>query len=373
MSVMKNSAQDRLFGELEELYQQLTDFLPKPSGNPCGTCRACCTSTGVNRQSVTDLELDFIADRVGPEKVLAFQAFAGREKDREGRHLFTLCPYYNEEAVGCEIHAQRPFSCRTYGPYRLEGTRFPEDCSFDGQEKVIPRGGTYQEIPLADTLRHHSREYWPFRGHRIVGHANQAAIESIQSMESVLTIEVDDPVDSGLMAMARGEFQQALESLETEGKAEEEPFRLHHLAMLLTIQDRHQEANAVLNQCLVLAPDSWDVRYNLALNLYNLGDLQGAFHGFLRAAQLNPLHALAWGFLGYLGLSAGQPAEAVTFFETAVQLDPENSTFRFRLATIYLQMEKIEEAIDELRIVLNLQTGDALEAQARALLAKLEA
>jgi len=185
-------------------------------------------------------------------------------------------------------------------------------------------------------------------------------------------VVLEDALDSALMALGKGDLERALEFFEVVGPEDQEPFRLHHLGVTLAVMERNQEANAVVRQCLLLAPESWDVHYNLGLNLYTLGDLQGAFDSFFQVTRLNPLHALAWGFLGYLSASAGLLQEASKFLEKAVELDPENQTFRWRLARLLHDCGHLKMSRRHLNVLLSLNPESDVEAQARALIADSE-
>lgn len=370
---MTTPASAELFTQLQDLYQQLEQALPEHQGNPCGTCKACCTAEGVSRQSLTDLELDYIADRVGPDITHAFRAYTAREKDAQGQFLFEVCPYYSEELQGCGIHQHRPFACRAYGPYRLEGTIFPEDCVFIGHEKLVPRGKGYLEIPLAREVRDLSRAYWPHTGPRIVAHTNQANLESSGQLSQDLEgTETTDELDKAFIALALGQTEVALEELQKPRAENEEAFRLHHLGLVLTTLERHQEARVVLDQCLKLAPQSWELHYNLALNSFKLGDHQNAVAAFLKTVELNPLHGLAWGFLGYLALSRKLLDNAVEFFENATRVDPENATFRLRLGTTYAALGKAEQARTQLQLATELSGPVGVAEEARSALVLLQ-
>lgn len=320
-----------MFQGLETLYEALDERLPTQAGNPCGDCRACCTATGVDRHSLSELELDYIEHTLGGDKIHAFHAFTRRLRDESGEILFETCPFYDLANRGCSIHEQRPFSCRTFGHFRLEGTQFPEECVFEGSETMVSRGGGFREIPLADELQRLARDYWPYTGPRIVGYG--AVSKRTLSLRPRLdSEESSDPFSAALIALARGENEKAVAQLsEAEGS---DAFRLHHLGVALSCLQRHEEAHRVFSACLQLAPQSWEVSYQLGLNLQQLGDEKGAFRMLARTTQLNPLHALAWSFLGYLSLQAGFEEKAREFLTKGLELDPENEAVRARLDSL---------------------------------------
>ena len=64
--------------------------------------------------------------------------------------------------------------------------------------------------------------------------------------------------------------------------------------------------------------------------MWHLGrkDLDSAFAEFQTASRLNPGDSQALGTLGYIALRRGQYAEAVNYFENALQVNPEDEIAR---------------------------------------------
>lgn len=304
---------DRLLDLMEELYRRLDQALPKFEGDPCGSCRVCCTSEGLTQHSVTELELDYIEARVGPEKIEAFRRFTARDQGTE------FCPYYER---GCSIHTHRPFSCRVFGHHREEGTRLPEVCIFAGQEKVFDRGGYYEQVPLAADLRDLVRRYWPFRKPR----------PSVVAADCSLLAQ-GDPLERALFHQTRGELPLALEELQrVEEPLRETPYFLYCLSLVLEGLGLHQEAAQALGQLLKSAPDSHEAWYRLGCNRFASDDRAGAYTAFERTVEIYPQHPVAWGLMGCENLLQGDPETAAVHLERAVANSPENEIFRSRLA-----------------------------------------
>lgn len=64
---------------------------------------------------------------------------------------------------------------------------------------------------------------------------------------------------------------------------------------------------------------------------YEAGRRGAAREGFLRATALAPDYTEAWGYLGRLAFEAGTFAEAETAYARAVELAPQNETYRYFL------------------------------------------
>lgn len=336
--------QHALFEQLEGAYHKLEASLPRRRGNPCGDCNQCCTASGMTRQSLSELELDYIAGKVGAELILAFRAYAQRERDEDGEYLYHVCPYFNEEIRGCGIHSHRPFACRTFGPYRLEGTEFPDRCVFIGTEKVISRKVGFQEIPMAQTLHGLTKSYWPYVEARVVGHTNEAnQREQDVHVFGIGGVVLRESTDRALLHLAKGEAELAVGELSEPGPGEHEVFRLYHLAMALSLLHRYQEAQVALMEALSQAPLSWQLHYSLALNAFHLGNEEQAVSALFKVVERNPLHGLAWGFLGYIALGRGRLEQAAELLQRACRLDPLNTAFAARLEEVRLAVERSPE------------------------------
>ena len=356
--------------KLTEIYRELDETLPRSIGKPCGSCRECCTAGGVDRHSVTELELDLIAETHGPVATDQFRRFANRERDLEGKHRWVLCPFYDEDARGCGIYDLRPFSCRVFGHFQVVGTDLPSVCTFRGKAKLVGGREHFVEVPLAGQLRDASRFYWPSRkGHPV---REEPSGESTAPNYPSLLSE-SDTVDRAFLAQSRGDHQTAVEELANSLQGSEyQPYLLFHLAQSLMILERYAEASERYEEALQKAPQSWELTYAQAVALYQLGRHQESFRGFVQTIELNPEHALAWAFLGYMTLSDGLLKQSAVFFDNALSIDPENVIFRLRLGLILLKLDCPVEARRLLEAVLAGPAAEKVHQTARAALALLD-
>jgi predicted Zn-dependent protease len=76
-------------------------------------------------------------------------------------------------------------------------------------------------------------------------------------------------------------------------------------------------------------------------------DWSGAIEHFTRAVKFDPTFADAMIELGRTLISADRPAEAVPYLEKAVQLQPDNPSAHYQLATAYRRVGRTEDAQKE--------------------------
>lgn len=308
-----------LFRALADLYEALGSELPvSEADNPCGSCRECCTGTGLNLHNVTALELDFIESRVGLSKLPSFRRFLKRDGKVE------VCPYFDEESWGCGIYQVRPFSCRLFGHFRSQESRLPEICVFRGQEKIFETTSYYQAVPQAEALRDLFRKYWPYQ-------ANQS-IEPNKPVTGEASLEPwGDALDQALFWQARGELQKALETL-AQSDLEQTPYALYCLSLILEGLGLQADAARALEEALGEAPDCAPLHFRLACNFYGCGRLDDAVTHFKRTLDLRPEKTEAWALLGAHYLRQGSLEEARSCLVRALELDPQNSTYERMLA-----------------------------------------
>lgn len=287
----------QLFARLELLYSRLDEELSSTSSeqNSCGRCRECCTGKGLSLHNVTDLELDFLAEKIGSEKVEEFRRFARRDGS------VVLCPYFDEELWGCGVYSARPFSCRLFGHYRRNDQALPEVCVFKGQEKVFARGDYYREVPEATTLRDLVRRFWPYRREVEESYGSDVG-------ESVLE-EQDDALDRALALQSQGHLQEALQTLAS-SELEEIPYVMYCLALILEGLGFHEEALRALGQALDEVPELALLRFRLACNLVALQRFPEAIDELQHLLLQTPEHDDARALLGGCYFTLGRVEEA---------------------------------------------------------------
>jgi tetratricopeptide (TPR) repeat protein len=105
-----------------------------------------------------------------------------------------------------------------------------------------------------------------------------------------------------------------------------------------------KELNAVLEQ----APDSFMAHNALGLALENLTNLEGAREEYEKAVVLNPHFALGYYNLAHVASAEGRFGAAVYYSQKAVNLDPEQPTYRSALGIAFSQDGKFQKSVDVL-------------------------
>lgn len=100
--------------------------------------------------------------------------------------------------------------------------------------------------------------------------------------------------------------------------------------------------------------NSSEIHYNLGIQAQNDGRIQEALSEFQRAVELDPDNADARNALGIiLHLSFSRPAEAVEHYQKALEVRPNFSEARTNLGNVYLDQGRYDEAIKLYEQVLN--------------------
>jgi Fe-S-cluster containining protein len=310
---------------LEQLYKRLDDQLHPQQGNPCGRCRQCCTSQGLSFHNVTRLELDYLVERVGAEKMERFGSFLQRGGNQ-------LCPYFDEQSWGCGVYPHRPFSCRTFGHYRASPTALPQLCVFSGQEKVFPADLYYQFVPQAAELRDLARRYWLYRADPLGAIGQPGPLAPVRSGPRDDTEASSEPsLERALGWLSQGLAEQALQEFES-SDLPSTAYVLYCLSLVFEELRRHSDACTALGVALEQEPECALLWFRLACNQFALEDPVAAEQSFLKTLRLEPEHPLAHGMLGGLLLQKGRLSEALDHLRTACRLTPWQDGFARMLA-----------------------------------------
>ncbi|GMU58206.1 MAG: hypothetical protein AMXMBFR33_73520 [Candidatus Xenobia bacterium] len=328
-------SQDLLL-QLERLYAK--QQLPAVEGNPCQSCFACCTATGHLTHRISELELAYVAWKVGPDAADELSRYAARERDEEGRLRFEHCPHYRG---GCGIYPHRPFSCRVFGHFRERGTELPGGCTFQGRETEFSRQEYYGVVPGARALRPLLREFSLLARPRSGG-------ASGPSQEAPLDwLDQEDPVDRALGHLAGGHYDQALSELlaQLERQPEGSGFVWHTLGLVYGLLDRPGLAVEAFRRAVAVMPDQADCLTQLGTSLMLNGSLREGMIHLARVAELDPDQSTAIGMLGYGHLVLEEWDQAATNLSRALELEPENGFYALRLASARLALGQSQQAI----------------------------
>lgn len=177
-------------------------------------------------------------------------------------------------------------------------------------------------------------------------------------------------------------------------------YRLSVAAAVAYFSGNTTQAVSWLERAIELAPGLGTYRRQLGNILFQKGDFPAARRQFERAVELNPLDTEAWSLLVELldtmqdgvgvdralaaGLAncprsstlhfrrgqrlaaSGRNQEAMAELQEAKRLRPNEANAYIGLAMVYFRMERIEDAVAELRQALEVQPGHTLAMQVLA-------
>ncbi|MHB2015841.1 MAG: YkgJ family cysteine cluster protein, partial [Candidatus Xenobia bacterium] len=255
-----------LLAALERLYQNLEAALPQSGGNPCGQCYECCTGAGLSRHRVSELELGYLRERVGPERVEDFRQYAERARGENGELRFAVCPYYDTETHRCGVYAFRPFSCRVFGHFRADTTHMPQRCVFRGRERVFEPRQYLDTVPLARELRQLMRAWEPTTGHAVRYVSPDAAAAQLPDALDLAFLDAADPVDRAITRQVKGDWEGARdELLLARQQYGELPHIMQHLGIALEMTGDHAAAREVFLGLLRRQPDNSVFHYHVGV------------------------------------------------------------------------------------------------------------
>jgi tetratricopeptide (TPR) repeat protein len=169
----------------------------------------------------------------------------------------------------------------------------------------------------------------------------------------------------GRHAFERKDYSAALESFRTILRDHPEYADIRHLAGLcLVFLGRPEEALEELDAALAVNPGYVEANINRALVLQELGRYDEARHAFEAASEHEQQHhgrfpaaatarlANAHAGVGDLYMETGAPGDAAAQYYMALELRPKFHDIRNKYATALLGMERLEEAVQQLRRVL---------------------
>ena len=95
--------------------------------------------------------------------------------------------------------------------------------------------------------------------------------------------------------------------------------------------------------------------YNLGLTYLHLEQFEDAQTCFEDVIAENPAHPQAYYALGHVAMAEQLPAEALSFYQSALTLDPKNSAYQYALGYTYARLKKYAPPIDWIQKSLSTQ------------------
>ena len=93
--------------------------------------------------------------------------------------------------------------------------------------------------------------------------------------------------------------------------------------------------------------------YNLSFAYFQLQDWDKAEQQLEKLRQIEPNHEEGINLLGNVFRQRGENEKAISLYKKAIQLNPENSTIRFTLSKMYLDLGLLNETESELKQILD--------------------
>ncbi|MGH9649485.1 MAG: TIGR03032 family protein, partial [Terriglobales bacterium] len=112
-------------------------------------------------------------------------------------------------------------------------------------------------------------------------------------------------------------------------------------------EGRLRETIAAYRQCLALDPIFPNARYNLGVALGDAEDYAEGFTSMQLAAEAEPERAEIWNSMGYLACQERRPREAVSYYQRAIELQPDYAQAHFNLGMTLLQLGDYRRGLAE--------------------------
>jgi Flp pilus assembly protein TadD len=126
---------------------------------------------------------------------------------------------------------------------------------------------------------------------------------------------------------------------------------LERLSLYYTSEGDADQAYKYLNQLVAVAPDNWKGHNALGV----LADRQRKFaqarRHYTEALKVRPDLAIVWNNLGYSIFLMGDPENAISYMERALELDPSHEPARKNLALVYVEQRQFQKALNTFLVV----------------------
>ncbi len=153
--------------------------------------------------------------------------------------------------------------------------------------------------------------------------------------------------NKGYVLMLMDENEQALACLLEANRREPDIFEVvFHIGQIHMQLDRADRARVYLEAATRANNRSGPAFRNLGTCLNKLGMTKEAIQAYKSAIKMNPADAQSLATLGGLYTNRGESLDvAMVLCEQSVHLEPQNGFFRHQLAMVYLNQEKLADAL----------------------------
>ncbi len=187
--------------------------------------------------------------------------------------------------------------------------------------------------------------------------------EAIEAWLQVIQIdpgEAQNYLKLGLAYGQAGQFQEAIHAFKQAIQVRSNFAEAYsNLGVAYGQLNRHQEASEAFKETIRLKPDSLQAHLNLGAAYVRLGRLPEAIKAFQGATRIKPDLVELHRFIGEAYARLGQPREAIPAFEEAVRIRPQDAEARFHLGVAYLAIGKRTLALEQYRMLRDLDEEKA--------------
>lgn len=158
----------------------------------------------------------------------------------------------------------------------------------------------------------------------------------------------------------QGDIEEAMNAYRSALKRDFQfnPARIN-LAYLHNSRGENNRAEELLRVVIDQEPEFGQAHYSLALLLAEEERLDEAVGYFEKAAELNPDQSRIFYNLAIANQTLERPEDAENAYLDAIEIEPENGDYRYGLLTLYMQQEQYEKALEQARLLQEINPNNA--------------
>ena len=175
--------------------------------------------------------------------------------------------------------------------------------------------------------------------------------KALKEFEAALRLDPNEVMavyNIGLLNMLNGKTDDALEYLlDADRKKEEDIFEVaFQIGRVYLDMGKSETAKEFLEKAVKLNPQSWSALNSLGECCTALNMTDEAISAYKKAIRQNPNDAESLSALGCLFDLLGENPEITTIFcQQSIDIAPENGLYRYRLGSLYLKRNQLEDAL----------------------------
>ena len=193
-------------------------------------------------------------------------------------------------------------------------------------------------------------------------------------LEKLLELGLNTPprdnvlLQLGHLLYSRGDFQQAVEKLDLSQQVKESAGGRYLLAKVYETNEMPALELQNLQRALELDETFVPARIDLAIRYANAGEIDSARANFHRALRDHPYFARTFYNYGAFLMQEGQPDQALTYLNRAIELQPNYPLAHYALIALFTESRDEDGARRALQSLEKLVPGEDLAVQGRQLL-----